>query len=125
MGSKEVDLKAIETAMVKWETIERLRRGIDNNYRRCIEGARNEWERGFDKPDPSDACVSVHFRLTAPETMKSRCSAVVTFANLNPHVVAKRGRVWLNLLEPDFIRSRLARWHPLARSSDEGAVLPL
>ena len=75
MGSKEVDLKAIETAMVKWETIERLRRGIDNNYRRFVEAARNEWERGSGEPDPSDASVSVHLKSTAPETTESsvRC----------------------------------------------------
>jgi hypothetical protein len=76
MGSNEVDLKAIETAMVKRETIERLRRGIDNNYRRFVEAARNEWERGFAKPDPSDACVSLHLRSTVPETTESsvRCA---------------------------------------------------
>jgi hypothetical protein len=59
MGSNGGDFTAIETAMLKWETIEGLKWAIDNSYRRLLDAARHEWERRFAGKDPRDACVSV------------------------------------------------------------------
>ena len=59
MGSSGGDFTAIETAMLKCETVEGLKRAIDNSSRRLLESAREEWERRFGGKDPRDACVSV------------------------------------------------------------------
>jgi hypothetical protein len=59
MSSTGGDFSAIEAAMLKYETLERLKRAIDDRYRRLIESAKEEWERTFAGHDPSDACVNV------------------------------------------------------------------
>ena len=67
MGSNGGDFTAIETATLKWETIEGLKWAIDNSYRRLRDAARHEWEQRFAGPDPSDACVSVRINSNATE----------------------------------------------------------
>jgi hypothetical protein len=65
MGTTGRDSAAIEAAMLKCETVEGLKRAIDNSSRRLLESAREEWERRFAAGDPSDACVSVRIKSTA------------------------------------------------------------
>ena len=59
MGTTGRDSAAIEAAMLEYETVEGLKRAIDNSSRRLLESARDEWERRFAGKDPRDACVSV------------------------------------------------------------------
>jgi len=40
-----------------------LRHALDVNYARVLSAAREQWERGFEGTDPSDACV--HVRITS------------------------------------------------------------
>jgi hypothetical protein len=66
---------AIEAAML-CETVEGLKRAIDNSSRRLLESARVEWERRFAARDPSDACVSVRINSTATEMPASALPCV-------------------------------------------------
>ena len=52
-------LRAIESELIKFEAMTSLERAFENNFRRIVEAARDEWERRFAGNDPSDACVSV------------------------------------------------------------------
>jgi hypothetical protein len=68
MGTTGRDSAAFEAAMLKCESVEALKRAIDNSSRRLLESAREEWERRFAARDPSDACVSVCIKSTATKT---------------------------------------------------------
>ena len=73
MGSKGAGhLRAFEDALVKFATLDQLRRAIDKKYARLLESAREEWERKFADEDPSNACVSVHIDSTAREAPASK-----------------------------------------------------
>ena len=43
---------------------------VENNFRRLVEHARQQWEGRFSGKDPSDACVSV--RIVAVDTVIER-----------------------------------------------------
>jgi hypothetical protein len=64
MEGKGDDFSAIEEVMLKYETLERLKRAIEISYRRLIESARENWERRFAGQDPADGCVSVRISST-------------------------------------------------------------
>jgi hypothetical protein len=70
MGGRKWGNQAIEAEILKCETIERLQRAIDCNYRRLFESARREWELRFAGKDPSDTCVKVRVAtIKASQTM--------------------------------------------------------
>ena len=68
MGTTGRDSAAIDAAMLEYETVEGLKRAIDNSSRRLLESAREEWARRFPGRGPSDACVSVRIKSTANKT---------------------------------------------------------
>jgi hypothetical protein len=67
MDTTGCDSAAIEAAMLKCETVEGLKRAIDNSSRRLVESAREEWQQRFAAGDLSDACVSVRIHCTAAQ----------------------------------------------------------
>ena len=59
MGTTGRDSAAFEAAMLEYETVEALKRAIDNSSRRLLESARDDWKRRFAGKDPRGACISV------------------------------------------------------------------
>jgi hypothetical protein len=71
MSSHSGNFEAIESAMLKWEVIERLQRAIDKQYLRFLETARGYWEQKSAAPDASDACVRIHIASNAAKAPAS------------------------------------------------------
>jgi hypothetical protein len=84
MGTEEWDSAAIEIALLKYETLERLKRAIDYRQQRLLESAKQEWEQSFARQDPSDACVSVRINATVTEAPASTVPCAGYFAKRKP-----------------------------------------